>query len=590
MSVDTNRVLRVGVVWRGQVVAERVLDRRVDLTVGTKPEATLHVDAKTHPGFPVLAEIAALHHGAYHVVVPTDPTHQVSLRGGIAGNAASAKEDAIQVHGRKLIPFEYYTGGSVTLGDVIVMFQFVRSEATPTVTRQEIVLRVGLVHESRLISDQVYPLTRSVSVGGTVHDTLSLPDVDYKGASATFAPDKAKGKVHVRVPVAGQMRLSAETDPIDGNEAVKRRLATKNGDFFEFDLPVGGRGLVALGPYTVLFQLLKQTAIIPAPAKRSFGSYLTGAFMSDSTWTTSLLIAIVLTASIVGQALLFNRTTGRFLDKAMAEEELTTSTYEVLIEQKEEPKPEEEKPVIDIMSDAAKKAEQKELDKEAKKAKKEEKPQSIGQQIDPEERRRNAREAVQKRTIAGAFMQGGAATKLFGEAGEGEAGDVVAKTFGGAGGEGEGDGPSAGLKLAGGGSGGATMERVATGSKGFGTREAGETKIEANKQEKKLNISLSMGEMGGSGEAKADVAKVVSRKNSAVQRCYEQALRDNPEEGGKVKVIFTVGTAGTVTDVSVSGASGAFADCIRNKFQAIRGLPALPAPQSFNQSYVFSKN
>ena len=96
--------------------------------------------------------------------------------------------------------------------------------------------------------------------------------------------------------------------------------------------------------------------------------------------------------------------------------------------------------------------------------------------------------------------------------------------------------------------------------------------------------------MGGTGEAKADVAKVISRKNSAVQRCYEAALRDNPDEGGKVKVSFTVGTAGTVTDVSVSGASGGFSECIKNKFMGIRGLPLLAAPQSFNQAYVFSKN
>ena len=101
---------------------------------------------------------------------------------------------------------------------------------------------------------------------------------------------------------------------------------------------------------------------------------------------------------------------------------------------------------------------------------------------------------------------------------------------------------------------------------------------------------MSAGAMGGEGEGKGDVAKVIARKNSAVQSCYEKALRDNPDEGGKVKVSFTVGTAGTVTDVSVSGASGSFADCIKGKFMSIRGLPVLTSPQSFNQSYVFSKN
>ena len=107
---------------------------------------------------------------------------------------------------------------------------------------------------------------------------------------------------------------------------------------------------------------------------------------------------------------------------------------------------------------------------------------------------------------------------------------------------------------------------------------------------KRESWSITSGSMdGGDGDSKTEVAKVVARKNSAVQRCYEQALRDNPDEAGKVKVTFTVGTAGTVTDVSVSGASGSFSECIKAKFSSIRGFPTLPSPQTFSQSYVFSK-
>jgi outer membrane biosynthesis protein TonB len=166
-------------------------------------------------------------------------------------------------------------------------------------------------------------------------------------------------------------------------------------------------------------------------------------------------------------------------------------------------------------------------------------------------------------------LAGGAATKLFGEAGDGE-GEYVAKTFGG---------------------GGGTMEKVKTGgAKGFGDRKADAVKTEAKKEEKEVQVVLKSGGMDGEGEGKTEVARVIQRKNSQVQRCYEQALRDNPDEGGKVKVTFTVGTAGTITDVTVSGASGAFSDCIKGKFTSIRGLPLLPSPQSFSQSYVFSKS
>lgn len=107
--------------------------------------------------------------------------------------------------------------------------------------------------------------------------------------------------------------------------------------------------------------------------------------------------------------------------------------------------------------------------------------------------------------------------------------------------------------------------------------------------ELKPNV-ISNGDLRGSGDAKVAVSKVLKSKGSAVRQCYEQALRNNPDEGGEVKVSFTVDTAGTVTEVNISGAAGGFAGCIRGKFMGIRGLPLLPAPQSFTQSYVFNQN
>jgi outer membrane biosynthesis protein TonB len=265
----------------------------------------------------------------------------------------------------------------------------------------------------------------------------------------------------------------------------------------------------------------------------------------------------------------------------------------VLIEEREEEEPPEEK-VQDVKSEEAKKAEKEEIKKEdVKKPKVEEKkPVSTGQTVDPTERKKQVVEAVAKKTIAGALLgAGGAATKLFGEAGEGEEGSVVAKTFGA--GATEQDGPgSGGLALAGGGGGGGTVEKVPTGAvkAGFGARSADQTKVAANKVEKKVVISFSSGSLGGSGTNKEQIGKVIARKASAVRRCYENALRQQPNLSGKVTVNFTVGTAGTVTNVSVLGATGDFADCIRGKFTSIRGLPLLTSPQSFNQSYVFTKS
>ncbi len=586
MGLDTNRVLRVGVVFKGQILAERVLNKRSDVSVGTRADATVQVSAKDHPEFPAHVALAVLHKDAYHLLLPTDPNAQVNLRGGPEGSQGVSKRDVVEVKGQKMVNVEAYTGGSLAFGDIIMMFQFVRSDSVPTVTHEETVLRIGLVHESRLLTDKIFQAGEVVSVGSQTSDTLVLPDVDYKGASATFEIDKG-GSVKVKLPGASNLRLATDGNPMDEAEA------RKSGDGVELQVGLKARGRASLGPYTVLFQVVRRTVTVPMMPRKSVIGQIISPLMTDPVWSISFLVSLLLIGSIVGQAVIFQRTTGKYLKQQQLEEMHLATTYEVLIEEKEEEEPEKE--TVDIKSDEAKKAEQEEIKKEEpKKAPvKEEKPQSTGQTVDPTERKKQVVEAVAKKTIAGALLGGGgAATKLFGEAGEGEEGSVIAKTFGGADAD-EADGPgSGGLKLEGGGGGGGTVEKVATGNgkAGFGKRDADTTKVVAKKQEKAVKISLSSGALGGSGSNKAEIGKVISRKNSAVRRCYENGLRTNPNLSGKVTVNFTVGTAGTVTDVSVMGASGEFAECIKSKFSRIRGLPLLPAPQSFNQSYVFTKS
>lgn len=176
----------------------------------------------------------------------------------------------------------------------------------------------------------------------------------------------------------------------------------------------------------------------------------------------------------------------------------------------------------------------------------------------PRSEERKARAAkVESKSIAGAFRDLGGSTKFFQEAGEGEPGDAVAKNFGGAG-----------------------------GSNADGDRPAARVRIPAASGERGVQIRMTA-ETTGSGEGKADIARVVSRKNSAIQRCFEAAKRENPNVSGKVKVTFTVGTEGMTVAVGVAGATGPFADCIRSKFESIRGLPTLSSPQTFTQNYVF---
>ena len=96
-----------------------------------------------------------------------------------------------------------------------------------------------------------------------------------------------------------------------------------------------------------------------------------------------------------------------------------------------------------------------------------------------------------------------------------------------------------------------------------------------------------MGNEGG--DEKSQFARVVSRKNSAMQRCHQAwalSAKAAPRVL-KVKATLTIGTEGAVTDVQVAGAPPELAACMVEKLKAIRGMPALLVPTVYAHSYEF---
>ncbi len=584
--------VRLGIVYRGSIVKEEIIDREIDISVGLRADSTVQFSPKDYPDFPDHLDVLFNEGGKFYLVVPSDPAARINLRG------ASQADNVQTVRNKRCIPIGDVAGGSVVVGDVTVMFQFVRGYGAPTMTHERTVLRIGLVFEDRLISDRIFPNDKVVSIGASKDDTVVLDQLDYTGPSLSFENNK-DGSVQLKAPGDMKLRVAVQDDaPRDVKELIQRGKARMEGDTSVAHLTLGARGRAVLGPYSILFQVVRQKVVVPTFEKQSPVQRVLGIFLKDVVWTACFSIALLLGGGVVTQAVLYQRTHGQYLKKAQKAEEHVAETYEVLIEEKEKPPEPEEEPEEEPKETAPEMKPEAKPEKKPKKVekkapeKKAEKPQSTGKTVDPEERKRNARKAVTKKTIAGALLgKGGAATKLFAEGGEGD-GEVMAKTFGGGSDEGSKDnGPGGGVKLAGGGGGGGTVEKVKTGkSKGFGKRKKSATKVVAKKREKKIKVSLSAGALGGSGSGKSGVARVIARKNSAVRRCYEGALRKTPGLSGKVKVRFMVGTAGTITSVNVLGASGEFAACIKRKFGRIRGLPLLPSPQSFTQSYVFTKN
>lgn len=589
-----NRNIRLGIVYRGVVIHEEVIERKIDISIGRRAGSTVQVSPKDHPDFPEFIDFMVYEKGQHYLVVPADPSARVSLRGA----AAAAPET---VKGRRVLPIAEAAGGSLSHGDVTVMFQFVRGDAHPTETRERTVLRLGLVFDERLIDDRIYPETKEVSIGNGRDSTIVLPGEDYQGPALVFQNHK-DGSVTMRAPSAMKIRVAIDEQPLELKDLQARGKARVEGDSTLCHFALGTRGRAVMGSHTVLFQVVKQTVTVPVLQKRTWAQSLIRGVLGDPVWWVSFSVSLLCFGGIAVQAHYYQTHVGRFLERTRAQEvDAARAPIEVDIAKLEEP-PEPEKveevkgpepTAAPLVPTEKQKAPAKTADKAPDAGKKAAGPAAADVDEEARNRRAAADDSIKKNTVAGAFEAKG--SKFYQEAGEGEVGDVVAKSFGGTDGGADGDGKDGtpGVKIATGKAASAGVQRVGGTGDGkalVGNRDQKVVESGAKKPaEEKININFSPGSMEGSGEGKDEVKKMIARKNSAVQRCYEDALRENPSEGGKVKVTFTVGTEGTVTDVSVSGASGKFAECIKAKFSSIRGLPELTSPQTFSQSYVFSK-
>ena len=129
--------------------------------------------------------------------------------------------------------------------------------------------------------------------------TCALPILGRNGG-ATWQATLSKG-TDFKLALEGQAPLSQA-------EAVSQKLAQSTPDGgLTLNLPAKSRGRAKLGPYTLLFQVVKQSVTVPAMPRKSIFAQIVGPLVADSVWSVSFLAAFVLIGSLVGQALIFHK-------------------------------------------------------------------------------------------------------------------------------------------------------------------------------------------------------------------------------------------------------------------------------------------
>ena len=594
MAVQQDRVLRVGVIWQGNLVVEQVVDQRGDVTVGTDPACTVVVRHSHVPQPPRRQLVATVHAGAWHVALDTAGGQQLTLRGGqqaLALHHAVRRADLAAA----LVPIEHAAGGSWSAGDLTVLFQLVRPEPVVLEVQQRTILRARLVHDGRELAVHNVLAGEQLRIGSAVGDHLVLPNTDYQGPGIRLQLGRHGRGGTALVPKSAGLRVGHGTEtPLDADTAVGQGLALEEGDFWQVQVQPDRRYRAALGPYVVLFQLAQEAVTRSRVRQLPLRQRLSNLVLRDATWTTSLGLTGLVIGALALQAVWLQRNTLRYLQEAQPEEAAETAVYPIEIELAEAPEP--EPPVKDLVDVPAQptNAPEPEVPQALKSspAKAEPDKRIVAEGPVPRTTTPSATAPAKAGMVSAVDRSRanmGASAKIFADEAEDGTDAAYQQAFGQGDSSAEaGAGPSGRTRpvaepVAGG------PERITTKPQVL-VRAPVQGEREPAKQET-VTVQAPKPQPDDPADPNAGaVARAVARKQAAIRRCYELELRGNPEASGKVRVSFVVSHVGAVEDIRVVGASADLASCIEAQFATIRGLPASTSSQRYQQAYVFSRN
>jgi TonB family protein len=443
----------------------------------------------------------------------------------------------------------------------------------------ERVLRVGIIHQGHIVEERLLRKPGDVTVGLSAKCTFILPISKPPELYRLFVWQDGRYLLRFTAGMAG--RIQAGGQVLELSEVREKGLAKTDGAYFLLPLGPDDAGKVIFGEVRVLFQMVapppKPKKIVIPPAAR--GGPLAAL---DGPYAWAVLASLLLHLGLTAGSQWWWISSGQMEEQTRRE----SFVYRVLkaeltMKEKAEAQPAEGQGEGEGANKDADAGKGKDDDKPSKRFTK-----TAGSEGSEEDRYRRQVAKVREGTLL-KFLDGeggGGVRGLVGAeaAGEGMAGAfntsgggtlVAGDSFGYRGGRGGGGG---------GGGGGNTYQKLSDDDVGGGGPIRTGPVATGQRQEEaavKLRIGGGFGEQAGPGKISvASVESVFRRRRGAIQTCYERALKVNANIEGKVSIRFTIGAAGTVTQIQVvensTGDSGVGA-CISEK---IKGWP-FPPPE-----------
>ncbi len=432
------------------------------------------------------------------------------------------------------------------------------------------ILRIGIIHNGRIIEERLIPAGQDVSVGDSPKCTVVIAESSLPRKKFDLFTEKQgrytlnfTKQMHGKVSVAEQIETLAKL--------AERGVARKRGDHHSLHLNDRNRGKVYVGDHTILFQFVTPP---PQPARQRSKDF--HAFnWNEVDWVFMailLLSALLHTAAVIWiesqpppKQMRLEDFPDRFVRMMLPED-----APEPVVEEKVEDAPITDEGVAEDAPPAPAEAE--------------EPAEAAGSQDEPPEEPAESAEDRADRIADEASSKGLLA--LIGTTGDSSTGDAVADLLSDANSLsddvgaalanssgvaiGRRDSDQSGLRGGGGGDG-------AAGDSGVGAAKGGKGgTVEKKQTEIKGTIKTGTADISSSPEDQQSIAQTMKRYTGRIKQCYERQLKSDPDLKGKVSVSFEIGTDGNVSGVGIeenSTGNAELANCIKREVSRIRFVP-----------------
>ncbi|MAQ18414.1 MAG: hypothetical protein CMN30_26895 [Sandaracinus sp.] len=448
------------------------------------------------------------------------------------------------------------------------------------------VLRIGLIKDGKIIEERVIRERKTVSVGSSEKnhfivnedgvpprfDLFQLVGNDY---ILNFT-DKMDGRVGLPGGVAqlDQLRSSGQ--------------ARNAGTHYQVKLTDASRGKIVVGGVTLLFQFVEPPPVTPRP---QLPAAVRGGFVAGIDWLfTAFVVFSYMT--FFGFVIYLEHADWEIASGIDAmPEELARLVFEEPVpppEPEESENPTEEAEEGDEPEEVAENTAPSNNSSSSGETAGDSSSNDINSNAEARARIAQEAAATAEALVLGALGEGGAlADVLAGGAVTGDAESVLAE--------------ASGVGVAQGGTGGNLRTRSGGGGSGEGgslgglaaSMGAGMAAATGSVSEMAVRGNINLqggGDIGGSGDFDASiVVRTIRARLTAIKRCYETQLRNNPTLAGKVTVRFTIVERGTVSGASATEnttGSSEVASCVVNTIRRFRFNPG-PEGGSVDFSYPF---